>query len=283
MLLSPAPRLISASISSASSRILASTASGIVPVEPDLARLGLQLERAGECGQGDGDALERTGPAIGLRLGRLFLGLDALPQHLHFIGRGATRVAEHMRVPANELFRDGRDHVAEIERALLLRHAGMERDLKQQVAQLFAQVGKIAASDRVGHFIGFLDRVGGNGREILLEVPGAAGARRAQRRHDLDQPCDVAGWFHAEPRGRSADASRAAGNAEANEKAAHGDQSTGRLDTAWDRRPSDPAGRQTGSPRTGTTAAFRLRRSRPRSGSRWRRPRDRRRSRAPRA
>ena len=98
---------------------------------------------------------------------------------------------------ADQLFGDRLDHVAEIERALLLRHAGVEHDLEQQVAQLVAQVGEIAAGDGVGDLVGFLERVGRDGREILLQVPRAAGAGRAQRRHDLDQPADVAGGVHA--------------------------------------------------------------------------------------
>ena len=88
------------------------------------------------------------------------------------------------------------DHVAEIERALLLRHAGVEHDLEQEVAQFLAQVVEIAARDGVGDLVGLLERVGRDGREILLQVPRAAGAGRAQRRHDLEQPGDVAGRGH---------------------------------------------------------------------------------------
>ena len=60
------------------------------------------------------------------------------------------------------------------ERALLLGHAGVEHDLQQQVAQLVPQVVEIAARDRVGDLVGFLDRVGRDGREVLLQVPRAA-------------------------------------------------------------------------------------------------------------
>ena len=59
---------------------------------------------------------------------------------------------------------------------------------------------EIAARDRVGHLVGLFERVGRDGREVLLEIPRAAGAGRAQRRHDLDQPGDVAGGFQAGPR-----------------------------------------------------------------------------------
>ena len=40
---------------------------------------------------------------------------------------------------ADQLRGDGFDHVAEIEGALLLRHAGMENDLQQQIAELFLE------------------------------------------------------------------------------------------------------------------------------------------------
>ena len=102
-----------------------------------------------------------------------------------------------MRMAAHQLFGDGLDHAAEIERALLLRHAGVEHDLEQEVAQLLAQIGEVAAGDGVGHLVGLFERVGRDGREVLLQVPGAAGAGRAQRRHDLQEPGDVAGGFHA--------------------------------------------------------------------------------------
>ncbi len=80
-------------------------------------------------------------------------------------------IAEHMRMPPHELLGDGLDHAAEIERALLLRHAGMEHDLQQQVAEFLAQIAEVAARDRVGDLVGFLERVGRDGREILLQVP----------------------------------------------------------------------------------------------------------------
>ena len=80
--------------------------------------------------------------------------------------------------------------------ALLLGHAGMEYDLKQEVAQFVLQVRQIVPGDGVGHLVGFFERVGGDGREILLQVPRTAGSRRAQRRHDLDQPGDIARRFH---------------------------------------------------------------------------------------
>ena len=90
-------------------------------------------------------------------------------------------------MPADHFAGDGLDHVAERERALLLRHARVIDDLQQEIAELVAEIVEIAARNRLGDLIGFLDGVRRDRRKILLEVPRAAGHRRAQRRHDLDQ------------------------------------------------------------------------------------------------
>jgi hypothetical protein len=68
--------------------------------------------------------------------------------------------------------------------------------LQQEIAEFVLEVVEIAARDRICNLIGFLDGVGSNRRKILLEVPGAARHRRAQRRHHLDQAKNVAGRFH---------------------------------------------------------------------------------------
>ena len=175
----------------------------IVPVESDLAGLLLELERARQGREPDRNAGERAALRA-RRLRRLLLVLDLLPEPFDRLGREPALIAEHVRMPAQELLGDRLDHAAEIERALLLGHAGVERDLQQEVAQLFAQVVEIAARNRVGDLVGFLERVGRDGREILLEVPRAAGAGRAQRRHDLQEPADIAGRGHGRGVMRSA-------------------------------------------------------------------------------
>ena len=101
-------------------------------------------------------------------------------------GDVAVLVGEHMRMAADHLARDRLDHVAEGKGVLLFRHAGVIDDLQQEIAEFLAEIVEIAARDRVGDLIGLLDRVGRDRRKILLEVPRAAGDRRAQRRHDLD-------------------------------------------------------------------------------------------------
>jgi len=131
-------------------------------------------------------------------LAGFLFALDPIPKEFHIVRAEPARLAEDMRMPPQELLGDGLHHIAEIERALLLRHAGMKHDLQQQIAKLLAQVREIAARDRVRHLVGFLERIGRDRLEILLQIPGAAGAGRAQRRHDFDEPADVVGRFHCE-------------------------------------------------------------------------------------
>lgn len=130
----------------------------------------------------------------------LLLGLDPFPGALD-AGRldVAVLVREDVRVTADHLAGDRLDHIAERERVLLLSHPGVIDHLQQQVAEFLAQIVEIAARDRIRNLIGLLDRVGRDGLEILHEVPRAAGHRRAQRSHDLDQAGNVAGRGHGAP------------------------------------------------------------------------------------
>jgi hypothetical protein len=99
-------------------------------------------------------------------------------------------------VAADHLPGDRLDHVGKGEFAFLLGHAGMEHDLQEQVAELVAQIVHVAALDGVGDLMRFLDRIGDDGRKILLDVPRAARFGIAQRGHDLDQPRNVLGRDH---------------------------------------------------------------------------------------
>src|SRR5215217_3081324 len=133
-----------------------------------------------------------SGRALGL-----FLGLDTFPGALDADGGDiAVLVGEHMRMTADHFSCDRLDHVAEGEGVLLFRHAGVIDDLQQEIAQFLTEVIEIAARDRVGHLVGFLDRVGRDRRKILLEVPRTARYRRAQRRHDLNEAGNIAGRGH---------------------------------------------------------------------------------------
>ncbi len=92
----------------------------------------------------------------------------------------ALGIGEDVRMAADHLGGNAFDHVAEIEGALFLGHAGVVDDLQQQVAKLVLEVGEVAARDGVGHLIGFLERIGRDGAEGLFEVPRTAAAGRAQ-------------------------------------------------------------------------------------------------------
>src|SRR6185312_14560653 len=166
----------------------------VVPVEPDLARFLLQLERARKRRQGERNAVERAGPCLaGGELRALLIGLDASPERLHLGGVERARIAKDMGMTADELGGYRLDHSLEIEQARLFRHAGVKDDLQQEVAEFLAQILRSAALDRVGHFVGLFDRERGDRGEGLLLIPGAATNGIAQRRHDLDQAADVAG------------------------------------------------------------------------------------------
>ena len=75
------------------------------------------------------------------------------------------------------------EHVGDGEVAFVGGHLGIEQDLKQQVAEFFGQVGKVAALDGVEDFVGFFQGVFANGVEGLFAIPGAA-AGSAQASHD---------------------------------------------------------------------------------------------------
>ena len=87
-------------------------------------------------------------------------------------------------------------YIGKVERALLLGHPGMKNDLQEKVAKLLAQIYKIAARDGVGNLVGLLNRIGRDGREILVEVPRTARPRSTEGRHDLKKMGNVAGRAH---------------------------------------------------------------------------------------
>ena len=166
----------------------------IVPVEAHRRRLGLQLVGAHQRRQAGRNAIQQPlgrFAAVGGALG-LLLGFFLLPEA--FGGTGSTRilVTEDMRMAANHLGGDGLDHVAELEQAGFSRHLGVIDGLEEEVAELVLEVVHVTAGDGIGHLVGFFDRVRRDGREVLLDVPGAAGLLVAQRGHDLDQARDIA-------------------------------------------------------------------------------------------
>ena len=105
----------------------------VVPVEADRGRLLLQLEGAGQRGQGERHAVKQTGRRRAL-LRRLLARFDCAPLRGHAVGVERLGVAENVRMPANELVADRVDDVLEGESVLLLRHSGMEHDLQEEIA-----------------------------------------------------------------------------------------------------------------------------------------------------
>ena len=124
-----------------------------------------------------------------------FLRLVVLPGGRLGFDRGDPFRAENVGMAAFHLVGDGPGDVGEVERAGLFRHPGVEHGLEQQVAQFVLQVGHVVAADRVGDLVGFLDGVGRDAGEILLQIPRAAAVRIAQRRHDGEQAPDLRQGF----------------------------------------------------------------------------------------
>ncbi len=131
----------------------------------------------------------------GLGLAGFFLallGFQFLPgQFLAVLVGLGLAAAEDMGMAADHLGGDGPDHIAEIEQAQFLGHAGVKHDLEQEIAQFVRQRLVIAILDAGRDFVSFLDGVRRDGGEGLGAVPGTA-AGRAQPAHDLEQLGDVA-------------------------------------------------------------------------------------------
>ena len=89
-----------------------------------------------------------------------------------------------MRVPANHLARDYVDYIGKIEAPHLGCHLRVIDHLQQKIPELFLEPIEIIARDRIDNLIGFLDGVGGDGGEALLDVPRTARVFVAQARHD---------------------------------------------------------------------------------------------------
>src|SRR3954463_5597383 len=101
-----------------------------------------------------------------------------------------------MGMAPDELLAQRLHHVGKVEHTLLLGHPRMKNDLQEKVAKLLAQIYEIAARNGVGDLVGFLNRIGRDGREILVEVPRTARPRSTEGRHDLKKMGNVAGRAH---------------------------------------------------------------------------------------
>jgi hypothetical protein len=152
----------------------------VIPVEPNLRSLLLELQRARQRRQGEGDVAEcaarrlsgQAGRRAGLDAKTLFVGLCSTPQSFDRSRVPPVSIAEDMRMAAYKLRRDALDHTPEVKQSRFLRHARVEDDLQQEIAQLVAQVVRFAPLNRIGDLVGLLNREGRDRCECLFQVPG---------------------------------------------------------------------------------------------------------------
>ena len=133
-----------------------------------------QAVGAEEGGRGGGDGVEGAlGPGGVAALGA-FVGLDLLPEPLDFRGVVGADLAVDVGVAADELAGDLLDDILDGELALELGDGGLHEDVGEDVAELFADLGRVAVLDRVDELVGLFDEEGGERGGGLLAVPGAA-------------------------------------------------------------------------------------------------------------
>ena len=126
--------------------------------------------------------------------GSFLAALLLFPEHGLQRGIADRFATKDVRVAPYHLVDQATRHIGESELVLLFCQAAVKRHLKQQVAQFFAQGAQIAPGNGVGHFVGFLQGIGRDGVEGLLEVPRAAALRGAQTRHQGRQAREGGGW-----------------------------------------------------------------------------------------
>jgi len=95
--------------------------------------------------------------------------------------------AEYVRVAAHHLVDDRRGDIGKNEEPGFLGHAGVEDDLEKKITKLVFERRRVATRDRIGDFVGFLDRVRRDRGKILDAIPRTAAVRVAQLRHDREK------------------------------------------------------------------------------------------------
>ena len=143
----------------------------IVPVEADLRNFLLELLRPVQGGQIGRHLVQNR-----LRRGLVFAfpGLDLLPELCDIPGGFRFGVAEDMGVAADHLVDDAAADVLKGEFAALFGHHRLKDHIHQQIAQLVADIRRVAAVDRIEHFGGLLGEAAAQGFTGLLAVPRAA-------------------------------------------------------------------------------------------------------------
>ena len=107
----------------------------------------------------------------------LLLGLHLLPALANPAGGVRLDLAEHVRMPPDELGVHCPSHLLEVALTLLLEQQGQEVDLEEQVAELVEQLCRISRARGVGDLVGLLHRVRHDRARCLLPVPGAVAAQ----------------------------------------------------------------------------------------------------------
>ena len=82
-------------------------------------------------------------------------------------------------MPVNKLAGEPVKNIIDGKRSLLFGHLRIEKHLQEQVAEFAGKFVPVAIVDRFEDFVGLFQRVGLDGVEGLLAIPGAApGARK---------------------------------------------------------------------------------------------------------
>ena len=136
----------------------------------------------------------------GLRPGALpgsvaLLLLDLLPPRPDLAGGVERRLAraprEDVGMPAHELVGDQLQRIGDLEVSRLGLELGEEHGLEDEVAQLLAERGVVVPIDRLDHLVRLLEHERLERVDRLIPVPRTP-VRPAERRHDLDQPDELA-------------------------------------------------------------------------------------------
>jgi len=115
-----------------------------------------------------------------------FLDLQRFPVALDVRGSLRLGLPEHMRMPIHQLARESIEDIIDGKCSLLFAHLRIEQHLQEKVAEFARKFLPIAIVDGFQHFVGFFERVGLDGVESLLAIPGAA-SRGPQPLHDSDR------------------------------------------------------------------------------------------------
>src|SRR6185312_9391468 len=153
-------------------------------------RTALHLRGPRERRQRGGDVVLETA-----RVAALLLGLDLLPVHEDLGGVPHLHVAEHVRVPPDELVHESRRHVVHVPHARIGGDLRVEDDLQQDVAEFVADRVPVAGVDGGDDFVRLLEQVTGEALVRLLGVPRTAAGTAQPRHHtnEIQQPLAVLG------------------------------------------------------------------------------------------